>query len=122
MSLSLYERIGGEAAVKATVVKLYERILSDELLAPFFENIDVNRLRLSQTAFVTFAFGGPNHYTGKGLRNAHAKAVGKGLSDTHFDAVAGHLAAAMAELEVEKSLIDEAINIVASTRDDVLNR
>ncbi len=122
MSLSLYERIGGEAAVKATVVKLYERILSDELLAPFFENIDVNRLRLSQTAFVTFAFGGPNHYTGKGLRNAHAKAVGKGLSDAHFDAVAGHLAAAMAELKVEKPLIDEAINIVASTRDDVLNR
>lgn len=121
-STSLYERIGGEAAVQATVDKLYEKILADRLLSPFFEHIDMKRLRNSQTAFVTFAFGGPNHYSGRGMRNAHAKAVESGLSDAHFDAVAGHLTAAMAELGVSRPLIDEAIAIVATTRDDVLNR
>ncbi len=119
---SLYERIGGEAAVTATVVKLYEKILSDELLAPFFEDVDVNRLRTSQTIFVTYAFGGPNNYTGKNMRSAHKKAVENGLNDTHFDAVAGHLIASMKELNVPQELIDEAISIVATTRDDVLNR
>lgn len=120
MVKSLFERIGGEAAVTATVLKMYDKILDDELLAPFFENIDVEKLRLSQSAFVTYAFGGPNHYTGKRLRQAHATAVSQGMSGTHFDLVAAHLKTAMQELNVPAELITEALAIVDSTRDDVL--
>lgn len=122
MSQNLYERIGGESAVRATVLKMYEKILADEVLAPFFEDIDVEALRRSQSAFVTYAFGGPNHYTGKNMRAAHANSVKNGLSDVHFDLVAGHLKSAMEELNVPTNLIDEALNIVGSTRTDVLNR
>lgn len=120
MIQNLYERIGGESAVRATVIKMYDKILDDEELAPFFENIDVEKLRLSQSAFVTYAFGGPNHYSGKSLRNAHADAVSRGLSDRHFDLVAAHLKSAMQELNVPAELIDEAMAIVGSTRKDVL--
>ncbi|MFO0389423.1 MAG: group I truncated hemoglobin [Alphaproteobacteria bacterium] len=122
MAQSLFERIGGEAAVKATVIKMYDKILDDEELAPFFDNIDVDKLRLSQSAFVTYAFGGPNHYSGKGLRTAHAGAVSRGLSDRHFDLVAKHLKSAMQELNVPTDLIDEALAIVGSTRKDVLGQ
>jgi hemoglobin len=119
---SLYERIGGESAVRTTVLKMYDKILDDPALAPFFENIDVERLRLSQSAFVTFAFGGPNHYNGKSLRAAHRHSVQNGLSDSHFDKVAQHLQAAMEELSVPANLIAEALAIVGSTRADVLNK
>lgn len=122
MNQNLYERIGGENAVKATVIKMYDKILSDEELAPFFENINVEKLRLSQIAFVTYAFGGPNHYSGKSLRIAHKGAVSHGLNDQHFDRVALHLKTAMQELHVPAELIDEALNIVGSTRTDVLNQ
>lgn len=122
MSKSLYERVGGEAAVKATVIKMYDKILSDDELAPFFDDVDVERLRLSQSAFVTYAFGGPNNYTGKSMRIAHAGAVARGLNDHHFDLVAGHLKSAMQELKVPSELIDEALTIVASTRNDVLGK
>lgn len=122
MNQSLFERIGGEAAVKATVLKMYEKILDDALLASYFENIDVELLRLSQSAFVTYAFGGPNHYTGKSLRNAHKGAVKKGLTDIHFDRVAIHLKTAMEELNVPGELIAEALAIVGSTRNDVLGK
>ena len=122
MANSLFERIGGEAAVKATVLKMYGKILDDDLLAPFFENIDIDALRLSQSAFVTYAFGGPNHYTGKGLRHAHAGAVSQGLASEHFDRVATHLKTAMEELKVPADLIAEAIAIVGSTRADVLGQ
>lgn len=122
MSKTLFERIGGESAVKATVIKMYDKILDDAELAPFFENIDVDRLRLSQTAFVTYAFGGPNHYNGKSLRVAHKNAVAHGLSDRHFDAVARHLKTAMEELNVSADLIGEALAIVGSTRKDVLGQ
>lgn len=121
MNPSLFERIGGDSAVRATVIKMYDKILDDPELAPFFENIDVDTLRLSQTAFVTFAFGGPNHYSGKALRAAHKNAVADGLSDLHFDRVATHLESAMRELEVPAPLIAEALAIVGTTRADVLN-
>lgn len=122
MNPSLFQRIGGEAAVGATVIKLYDKILDDALLAPFFENSDVDVLRRSQQAFVTFAFGGPNQYTGRNLRAAHEKSVKAGLSDEHFDRVAVHLASAMRELGVAEPLIQEALAIVGSTRADVLNK
>lgn len=120
MAKPLFERIGGDAAVKATVVKMYDKILDDDLLAPFFEDIDVDRLRHSQSAFVTYAFGGPNHYTGQSMRNAHRGAVAQGISDEHFDRVATHLKSAMEELDVPADLIAEALAIVGSTRADVL--
>jgi hemoglobin len=122
MSQTLFERIGGESAVRATVLKMYDKILADELLAPFFEDIDVEALRRSQSAFVTVAFGGPNHYTGKSMRAAHTNSVKNGLSDKHFDRVATHLKSAMEELNVPFNLINEALAIVGSTRADVLNR
>ena len=122
MSESLFERIGGEGAVGAAVAKLYQKVLDDKLLAPYFDDIDIERLRRSQSAFVMMAFGGPNNYTGQNLRRAHARLVENGLSDIHFDAVAMHLKAAMEELNVAQELIIEALEIVETTRDDVLNR
>ncbi len=122
MTKPLFERIGGDAAVKATVIKMYDKILLDDELAPFFDNIDVDKLRLSQSAFVTYAFGGPNHYTGKGLRTAHAGAVSNCLNNSHFDLVATHLKSAMEELNVPADLIAEALAIVGSTRADVLGQ
>ncbi len=122
MSKSLYERIGGDSAVRATVIKMYEKILDDETLAPFFDSIDVERLRMSQVGFVTYAFGGPSAYTGKSLRVAHRDSVRNGLDDTHFDRVALHLKTAMEELQVAPDLIAEALAIVETTRADVLNQ
>lgn len=122
MSKSLFERIGGEAAVKATVMKLYDKILDDESLAPFFEDISVESLRRSQAAFVTYAFGGPNNYSGRSLREAHKNAVSNGLAEEHFFAVAKYLKEAMQELDVPEDLIDEALSIVSTTKQDVLNQ
>lgn len=122
VSQSLFNRIGGDVAVRATVIKMYDKILSDPLLAPFFENANIEALRNSQMAFVTYAFGGPENYSGKNLRTAHANAVQHGLNDNHFDAVAKHLAESMQELSVPQELIDEAMAIVGTTRSDVLNK
>lgn len=122
MPQPLYDRIGGDAAVTATVIKMYDKILGDDLLAPFFEHTDVHTLRHSQISFVTHAFGGPQHYTGKSLRAAHTASVTRGLTDVHFDRVANHLKSSMSELGFPPDLINEAMTIVESTRADVLNR
>ena len=75
-----------------------------------------------QKAFLTFAFGGPNNYTGKDMRDGHAHLVERGLNDSHFDAVMENLGATLKELNVPDELIAEAAAIAESTRNDVLGR
>lgn len=122
MSKSLYERIGGEAAVMAAVDLFYKKVLADPLTRPFFDGLDMAAQINKQIAFMMWAFGGPHEYKGRDLRVAHAPLVARGLSDPHFDAVAKHLHDSLVELKVPKPLIDEALGIVAGTRDVVLGR
>lgn len=119
---SLFERIGGEAAVMAAVDRFYEKVLDDELTRPFFEDLDMGAQSRKQVAFMTWAFGGPQEYRGRDLRAAHAKLVQRGLTDAHFDAVARHLEDTLQELEVAPELIQKALGIVGSTRSEVLGR
>ena len=85
---SLYERLGGEAAVDAAVDKFYEKVLADERIRHFFTETDMAKQRRHQKSFLTFAFGGPQNYSGRGMREAHRKLVEEhGLNDSHFDAV-----------------------------------
>ena len=78
--------------------------------------------RAKQKSFLTMAFGGPNEYTGKDMREAHAPLVVKGLNDSNFEAMAGHLQATLEEHNVPADLIAQVMEIAGSTRDDVLNR
>ncbi len=121
-SKSLFEQVGGQEAVKLLVLKLYDKILQDDLLSPFFENVSVEKLRASQNAFIQMALGGPHLYTGKSLRHAHRPLVDRGLSDVHFNAVKKHMMISMRELNVANDLIDKTMNIVETTRDDILCR
>lgn len=118
---SLFEKIGGDAAVDAAVDIFYEKVISDPDLAPFFDGINLDRQKRMQKAFLTVAFGGPNNYSGKGMRAAHARPVALGLNETHFSKVAEHLQNTLLELSVPSELIQEVMTIAGSTKDDVLN-
>ena len=120
--MSLYDEIGGAAAVHAAVGRFYIKLLGDPLLAPFFEGVSMERQRAKQVAFLTMAFGGPSDDDGHDLREAHKHLVARGLADAHFDAVAGHLRATLMELNVDQALIAEVLGVVAGTKEKVLNR
>ncbi len=122
MSDNLYEKIGGDAAVNAAVDIFYRKVLSDDRINHFFEGVDMERQAAKQKAFLTMAFGGPNNYTGKDMREGHAHLVKNGLNDTHFDAVMENLGATLQELNVPDELIAQAAAIAESTRNDVLGR
>lgn len=120
---TLFQRIGGAAVVNAAVLKLYDRILSDPEIKDFFKGLNIDHLRRSQEAFLIMSFGGPHQYTGQSLTAIHIKMVkDKGLNDRHFDRVVFHLKEALMELRVNPEIIDEVLMLVASMRDDVLDR
>lgn len=116
---SLYEKIGGEAAVDAAVDVFYRKVLADDRISRFFDDIDMDRQRVKQKAFLTFAFGGPANYSGKDMRTAHAK---MNLTEDDFNAVMENLGGTLQELGVPDELIAEAAAIATSVKDDVLNR
>ena len=81
MTQSVYERIGGEAAVNAAVDIFYRKVLKDPRINMFFKDVDMDRQAAKQKAFLTVALGGPNKYTGKDMRAGHARLVARGLND-----------------------------------------
>lgn len=123
MKATLFERLGGAPAVELAVDRFYGKVLNDERIKHFFVDMDMEKQRRHQKAFLTFAFGGGPAYTGKGMREAHQQLVERlGLTDTHFDAVVEDLAASLTELGVGDALIAEVAQVAESIREDVLCR
>jgi hemoglobin len=119
---TLYEQLGGESAVNAAVDIFYRKVLSDDRISHFFDDIDMDLQIAKQKAFLTMAFGGPVAYTGKDMREAHARLVQRGMNDSHFNAVVELLGETLKELGVADELIQRVAGIAESVRGDVLNR
>lgn len=119
---SLYDRLGGQAAMDAAVDIFYRRVLADAYISRFFEGVDMGRQAAKQKAFLTMVFGGPNNYTGKDMREGHRHLLKMGLDDSHFDHVLAHLRSTLAELGVGEAGIVEVIDLAETTRADVLDR
>lgn len=116
---TIFEQIGGEAAVNAAVDIFYRKVLSDDRISHFFDTIDMENQHAKQKAFLTMAFGGPNNYTGKDMREAHKH---MNLTEEHFNAVAENLVGTLEELSVPQELIDQVVTVAVSVKDDVLNK
>ena len=119
---NLYEQLGGAEAVQMAVQRFYRKVLADERLAPFFDDVDLERQIAKQTAFLSMAFGGPHSYSGRDLSCAHAHLLCRGLDDVHIDAVIEHLRDTLKELGVRADLVEEVATLCDSLRDHVLSR
>jgi hemoglobin len=119
---TLYEELGGEPAVEAAVDIFYRKVLTDDRVSRFFDDVDMDRQSAKQKAFLTMVFGGPANYSGKDMRAGHAHLVARGMNDSHVDAVIELLGATLTELGVGNDKIAKVAAIANSVRDDVLNR
>lgn len=119
---SLFHRLGGRPAVEAVVETFYRKVLTDDRISDFFDDVDMDRQIEKQRGFLTMVFGGPTAYTGKDMREGHKHLVARGLNDGHVDAVIELLGVSLAEHGVSTNDIAEIAGIANSVRDDVLNR
>jgi hemoglobin len=115
--ISLYQAIGGRAAVVAAVHGLFGRLLADAELGRFFPGGVGARHRGYVVTILGEALGGPERYRGPDLAGAH---LSLRISDAHFDRTAGHLAATLDELGVPGELADQIVGIVAGLRPAVV--
>lgn len=116
--MTLYERIGGAPAVRAAVDQFYVRVLGDPLLASFFGETNMDRLKAHQFAFLSQAMGGPKKYAGASMRVAHAHLR---IERRHFDAVAGHLVETLKSLGVADDIIAEVVTALTPLAAEIVN-
>jgi hemoglobin len=115
--ISIYEAIGGRAALTAAVDNFYGRLLADPEIARLFPDGVGPRHRAFVVTVLGEALGGRERYRGPDLAAAHR---GLGISDAHFDRAAAHLAGTLDELRVPRDLADRIVGIVAELRPAVV--
>lgn len=112
-----YTRLGGHAGIERAVAALYVRVWADPELGPYFHRTDKDAQRRRLTQLLSAALGGPDAYTGKGLREAHA---GRGITHRHFSILASHAADVLSDQGLEDEVVDDVLEFIASARDDVV--
>ncbi len=70
---TLFEQLGGHDKLEKIVAQFYQYVLADERINYFFlENVsDIVKLHSTMVQFLTFLFGGPNHYKGPDMVSLH---------------------------------------------------
>ena len=117
--MSIYEQLGQDVGIRTAVDHFYERVLADPALTPYFDGVDMNRLRAHQTKLLVQVTGGPVDYDGRALSEAHG---GLEISGPDFDRVVAHLAATLAALGVDAPTIGEIGGALGGYRDDIVTR
>lgn len=115
----LYELIGGRGTIESATERFYEKILQDEDLRHFFEGVDMADLRSRQAMFVSMLLGG-RVYTGKNIREAHARSRDHGLNSQHFNQFLAHFRAALEEVGVKPENAEEVRKRLENKRGIVL--
>lgn len=116
---SLYQKLGGKAAMEAAIDAFYVKVLADDRVKHFFDDVSMDKQRRKQKEFLSAAFGGPLPWTGKDMRKAHE---GMGLTEVHFNAIAENLVNTLKDLKISQELIDQVVAVALTTKDDVLGR
>ncbi len=111
--MTLYERLGGEAAITAVVDGMYNKIFYDPELADFFRKTDKDHQKAMQKMFLMHVLGAGSGYSGKNMADAHK---GRGIGNKEFDLVCGHVVSTMKELGVSEELIQEVAGLLLPLR------
>jgi hemoglobin len=70
---SAYERLGGDAALRAIVEDFYDRVFADAMIGFLFNGTDRARLVQKEWELAAAMLGADVRYTGRPMRQAHAR-------------------------------------------------
>jgi hemoglobin len=105
MSQTVFERNGGFASVRKIVSTFYDLVLEDEVMAPYFEGVNMRSQIDHQSKFISAVMGGPGSYTDDHLQRVHARLS---IDKEAFDIMGGLLREAMED----HGMVDADVNAV----------
>jgi hemoglobin len=114
---TLFEKYGGFETIQNIVIEFYREILSRETLAPYFVNVNLDKLIDHQTRFLSHLLGGPSTYQGKTLEAAH---LSSHISGAAFDEVASILCWVLEDAGVSEEDLKTILGVVGDARSAIV--
>ncbi|HZT59190.1 MAG TPA: group 1 truncated hemoglobin [Pyrinomonadaceae bacterium] len=94
---SLYERLGGEAAISAVIDDFVGRVAADSRVNQKFAKSNIDRVKIELKSFVCQATGGPCKYMGNSMPKAHKNMK---VTEGEFNALVEDLVATLDKFNV----------------------
>ncbi|MEX2151098.1 MAG: group 1 truncated hemoglobin [Steroidobacteraceae bacterium] len=116
---SLYDRLGGEAAIRAVVDEFVANVGADARINHYFASADLERLKTHLVNQIGQASGGPQQYTGRDMKTAHA---GMGIDAAAFDALVEDLVKALDKFAVPEQEKGELLAILGPMKADIVEK
>ena len=116
---TLYDRLGGQAAIVAVVDDFVGNVAADKRINGFFAHADIPHLKMELVSQICQATGGPCVYTGKDMKTAHA---GMGIRSRDFNALVGDLGKTLKKFKVPKKEQGQLVAILAPMKKDIVTR
>lgn len=116
---SLYERLGGKAAIQAVVDDFIGNVAADSRINGFFATANIARLNKMLVDQICEATGGPCKYTGKSMKEAHA---GMGIAEAHFNALVEDLIKSLDKFRVPEKEKNELLGALAAMKPDIVSK
>ena len=117
MAGSLYQRLGGLDAISAVVNDFRDRVAKDGRINQKFARTDLGRLTTMLVDQVCAATGGPCHYSGRDMKEAHAR---MGVTSGEFGALVEDLVATLNAFKVGKSEQDELLGMLGPMKSEIM--
>jgi hemoglobin len=117
MPASLFDRLGGKAAITAVVLDFRKRVEKDARINAKFARTDIPRLDAMLIDQVCEATGGPCRYSGRSMRDAHQ---GMRVTTGEFNALVEDLVATLNGFKVGKAEQDELLGILGPLKPDIV--
>lgn len=115
--ITLYERLGGSAAIDAAVDAFHERVAADDRVNHYFRGVDMETLLRHQKEFFAAGTGGPVDYSGREIAASHAPLA---IDDHDFDVFIGHLEDTLVAFDVPDREREELLATLEDYRSAVV--
>jgi hemoglobin len=114
---SLYQRLGGQAAIEAVVKDFAGRALGDARINQKFARSNPDRVVSQLIEHVCASTGGPCTYTGRSMKMTHA---GMGVTEGEFDALVEDLVASLDQFKVPATEQGELLAALGAMKGDIV--
>jgi hemoglobin len=119
LNQTIFERNGGFASVRKVVSTFYDYVLEDEVVSPYFADIDMRRQIDHQSKFISAMMGGPGSYSDEHLARVHARL---GIDHDSFQVIGGLLKEAMEDHGMAPSDVDEVMHEIFTREHLIVTR
>ncbi|SEG63803.1 hemoglobin [Nonomuraea solani] len=116
---SYYEKIGGAPTVREAVDRFYVVVLDDVDLKPYFDGVDMARLKRHMVMLLCSVLGGPEVYEGHDLADAHR---GMGVTGEDYQRVGGHLIGVLRELGAGEDVVEHVVATLGAVRGAIVEQ